>query len=36
MLDAILGEVQRFATKTEFEDDVCLVAMTRQPQGNNH
>jgi sigma-B regulation protein RsbU (phosphoserine phosphatase) len=30
MLDAILRDVQRFSAKREFEDDVCLVAMTRQ------
>src|SRR5262249_17469536 len=27
LLDALLEEVQHFANSTEFEDDVCLVAM---------
>ena len=31
MLDAILRDVQRFSAKTDFDDDVCLLAMTRQP-----
>ncbi|HTL59538.1 MAG TPA: SpoIIE family protein phosphatase [Candidatus Limnocylindrales bacterium] len=30
LLDAILGDVQAFSTSREFDDDVCLVAMTRQ------
>ena len=32
MLDAILEDVQRFSTTRDFEDDVCLVAMSRHAQ----
>ena len=30
LLDAILRDVQSFSNTREFDDDVCLVAMTRQ------
>ena len=33
MLDAILRDVQSFSNTRDFDDDVCLVAMTRKKQG---
>jgi len=35
LLDALLEEVQHFANSTEFEDDVCLVAMEARRIGSS-